>query len=76
MRPDLSEGQQYQDFLLGCQRTDRAKYRFRDEEYAILNMMDGQTSMETMKEEFDANLLLKKSLIYNTSSGSCTGVAW
>ena len=52
MRPDLSvKRQQYQgtSYWVVKEPIGLNYYRFHDEEYAILNMMDGQTSMETMR---------------------------
>ena len=49
MRPDLTvKRQQYQgtSYWVVKEPIGLNYYRFHDEEYAILNMMDGQTSME------------------------------
>ena len=63
MRPDLSvKRQQYQgtSYWVVKEPIGLNYYRFHDEEYAILNMMDGQTSMETMKEEFERQFAPQK----------------
>tara|TARA_B100000676_G_scaffold55170_1_gene54261 strand:- start:2608 stop:4893 length:2286 start_codon:yes stop_codon:yes gene_type:complete len=63
MRPDLTvKRQQYQgtSYWVVKEPIGLNYYRFHDEEYAILNMMDGQTSMETMKEEFERQFAPQK----------------
>ena len=63
MRPDLTvKRQQYQgtSYWVVKEPIGLNYYRFHDEEYAILNMMDGQTSMEVMKEEFERQFAPQK----------------
>ena len=56
-RPDLSaRRQQYlgRSYWVVKDPVGLNYYRFQDEEYAILNMLDGQTSLDEIKERFEA----------------------
>jgi len=63
MRPDLSvKRQQYQgrSFWVVKEPIGLNYYRFHDEEFSILNMMDGHTSLDFMKEEFEREFAPQK----------------
>jgi putative peptide zinc metalloprotease protein len=63
MRPDLSvKRQTYQgrSFWVVKEPIGLNYYRFHDEEFSILNMMDGHTSMDRMKEEFESQFAPQK----------------
>ena len=63
MRPDLSvKRQQYQgrSFWVVKEPIGLNYYRFHDEEFSILNMMDGHTSLDIMKEEFEREFAPQK----------------
>jgi putative peptide zinc metalloprotease protein len=56
MRPDLSAKQQHyhgQSFWVIKEPLGLNYFRFHDEEYAILCMLDGQSSLEDIKERFE-----------------------
>ena len=56
MRPDLSaKRQQYlgKSYWIVKEPVGLNYYRFQDEEWAILQMLDGQTSLDEIKERFE-----------------------
>ena len=63
MRPDLSSRrQQYQGraYWVIKEPVGLKYYRFHEEEYAILNMLDGHTSMDAIKEQFEREFAPQK----------------
>lgn len=56
-RPDLSARRQYyqgRSYWVVKDPVGLNYFRFQDEEYAILNMLDGETSLDEIKERFEA----------------------
>jgi putative peptide zinc metalloprotease protein len=63
MRPDLvTEKQRYQGQVYWIVKDPLALsyYRFQEEEFAILNMLDGDTSLDEMKRRFEKNFAPQK----------------
>ncbi|MFP6753631.1 MAG: PqqD family protein, partial [Pirellulaceae bacterium] len=63
MRPDLSfRRHQYQGraYWVVKEPIGLNYYRFHEEEFAILNMLDGQASMEDIKERFEREFTPQK----------------
>ena len=82
MRPDLTATQQrYQGRLYWVVKepVGLQYYRFQEEEYAILQMLDGQSSLDEIKERFEAAVPAAKdhaSKNCSSSSACCTAAGW
>ena len=53
-------------------------FRFHEEEFAILQMLDGESSLDSIKERFEADLRRRRSRtkICNSSSACCIAADW
>jgi len=63
IRPDLSSQQEYYQGRLFWVVRDPAAltyFRFHEEEYAILQMLDGETSLDEMQQKFEKQFLPQK----------------
>ncbi len=63
MRPDLSARQQRyhgENYWVVKEPVGLNYFRFHEEEFAILQMLDGQSSMEDIKEDFEAEFAPQK----------------
>jgi len=81
MRPDLqARRQRYHGltFWVVKEPINLSYYRFHEEEYAILCMLDGRTSLQDIKDEFETNSHRKKSRFRTccNSWGCSTAAVW
>ena len=80
-RPDLSARKQTylgRSYWVVKEPVGLNYFRFQEEEYAILQKIDGHTSLDELKDWFEAEFPRKKSRSKNSSSSSacCTVADW
>ncbi|MBW3596810.1 MAG: PqqD family protein, partial [Planctomycetes bacterium] len=63
MRPDLTSRRHFYQghpYIVIKEPVGLKYYRFQEEEYAILEMLDGRTSLEEIKDEFETRFAPEK----------------